>query len=66
MPTLPLYLSELGYSHLADVYGRGPVFFYSFLIIILSVFVIAMVDSLSILAIQPQIDRSVRWTLTGK
>ncbi len=38
-------------AHFADIYGRGPMFFYSFLIIIASVVVIAQVDSLTMLII---------------
>ena len=36
-------------ARLADVYGRGPVFFYSFLIILCAVFLISKIDSLYLL-----------------
>jgi len=43
-----MIIGRFSIAHFADIYGRGPMFFYSFLII------------------QPQVGRSVRWTLMGK
>lgn len=39
-------IGRFSISHFPDVYGRGPMFFYSFLIVIASVIVVANVDSL--------------------
>ena len=36
-------------AHFADIYGRGPMFFYSFMIVIASVVVSAQIDSLTML-----------------
>ena len=44
-----MILGRLSFARLTDVYGRGPMFFYSFLIIIASVVVVAQVDSLTML-----------------
>jgi MFS family permease len=44
-----MVIGRLFIAHFADTYGRGPMFFYSFLIIIASVVVIAKVDSLTML-----------------
>lgn len=44
-----MIIGRFSIAHFSDVYGRGPMFFYSFLIIIASVVVIAQVDSLTML-----------------
>ena len=44
-----MIIGRFSFAHLTDVYGRGPMFFYSFLIIIASVVLIAQVDSITIL-----------------
>lgn len=44
-----MIIGRFSFAHLADVYGRGPSFFYSFLIIIVSVVVIAKLNSLLML-----------------
>ena len=46
-----MIIGRFSIAHFADVYGRGPMFFYSFLIIIASVVVIAQVDSLTMLIV---------------
>ncbi|MBW2178208.1 MAG: MFS transporter [Deltaproteobacteria bacterium] len=44
-----MIIGRFSIAHFADVYGRGPMFFYSFLIIIASVVLIAQVNSLTML-----------------
>jgi MFS family permease len=41
-----MIIGRFSIAHFADVYGRGPMFFYSFLVIIVSVVVVAQMDSL--------------------
>ena len=44
-----MIVGRFAFAHFADVYGRGPMFFYSFLVIIASVVVVAHVDSVLLL-----------------
>ena len=44
-----MIIGRFFFARFTDVYGRGPMFFYSFLIIIASVIMIAQVDSVTIL-----------------
>ncbi|MBT8350536.1 MAG: MFS transporter, partial [Deltaproteobacteria bacterium] len=46
-----MIIGRFSIAHFADIYGRGPMFFYSFLIIIASVVVIAQVTSVTMLII---------------
>jgi len=44
-----MIIGRFSIAHFADIYGRGPMFFYSFLIIIASVVMIAQINSLPML-----------------
>lgn len=46
-----MIIGRLSFARLTDVYGRGPMFFYSFLIIIASVVMIVQIDSVTILIV---------------
>jgi len=46
-----MIIGRFSFAHFADIYGRGPMFFYSFLIIIASVALIAQVASVTMLII---------------
>ncbi len=49
--SITVIICRMIFARLSDVHGRGPVFFFSFVVLLISVFAISRIDSLTLLVL---------------